>query len=221
LETYKRNYSIIFEKNNEKFTQTAYNEMHLVHCTWLNISAYNTGLPFMVNKQYIQYINASGKFDMLPQSAHQKTLCYCSNNTHYDCYKEILEPAIYPGQTITISFLNYRNTYEFDRKDVFLDTTLPTACIVTNYSETKQSIKHDGCFELKYSIAFPSDNWCELFLRISFFDISHTDIYYITQLPCPIGFVKHNAECQCDSFIKQYNIKYDINGLTILRPPNC
>jgi len=158
LDTHHGNYSIIFEKNYERFTQNAYNNLHTAHCTWLNISAYKTALPFMVNKQYIQYINASGKFDMLPQSSHQKTLCYCSNNTHYDCYKEILEPAIYPGQTITISLLNYRNSFEYERIDVVVDTALPTACIVTNSSEIKQSIKHDGCSELKYSIAFLSDN---------------------------------------------------------------
>ena len=69
------NYSIIFEKNNEKYTQNAYNILPIVHCNWLPQSAYNTAVPLNVNKQYIQFINASGnKFNLLPQSARHKTL---------------------------------------------------------------------------------------------------------------------------------------------------
>ena len=85
------NYSVIFDKNNEKYTQNAYNNLPIVHCSWLPQSAYNTTMPLIVNKQYIQFINASGTFNMLPQSARQKTLCYCDTTDHDsygNCYKE-------------------------------------------------------------------------------------------------------------------------------------
>ena len=106
----------------------------------------------------------------------------------------------------------------YNIKDVVVS---PTACLVANSSEMKQFIKHNSCTELKYSIAFSSDiNWCELYLRTSFYDNQHTDIYYVTQLPCPTGFIKNKGVCQCDSSISDYNIKCDINDQTILRPAN-
>ena len=216
------NYSIIFEKNHEKYTQNAYNNLPIAHCNWLPQSAYNTAMPLIVNKYYIQFINSSGTFNMLPQSAHRKTLCYCNTNSYYNCYKELFEP-IYPGQTMTITLINSRNTYgmeAYQTNDVVVDTSLPTACVVTDPSEVKQFIKYNNCTELKYSIAFPSDNWCELFLRTSSNGIYDTDIYYITQLPCPIGFIKIKGECQCDSSLTEYNIECDINDQTILRPAN-
>ena len=55
---------------------------------------------------------------------------------------------------------------------------------------------------------------------ISFREKHHTDIYYITQLPCPTGFIKNKGVCQCDLSINEYNIKCDINDQTILRPAN-
>ena len=222
VDTSHGNYSIIFDNNNEKYTQNAYNQLSIVHCRWLPQSAYNTALPPIVNQQYIQFINTSGKFNMLPQSARHKILCYCSSYNQYDCYKEVFD-SIYPGQTITLFLINSRGSYgsQIDEtNNVVIDTSSPTACKVTNLSETKQPIKHNNCTELKYSIAFLSDIWCELYLTTSFQKSLHTDIYYITQLPCPIGFIKSKGECQCDSSIKEYNIECDINDQTILRPAN-
>ena len=73
LDNHHGNYSIIFNKNNEMHTQSAYNNLHIVHCSWLPQSSYNTALPPVVNKQYIQFINASGNFvNMLPQSNRRK-----------------------------------------------------------------------------------------------------------------------------------------------------
>ena len=222
LDTQHGNYSIIFQKNSEKFIQNAYNNLPIVHCSWLLQSAYKTALPLEVNKQYIQFINVSGKFNMLPQPAHQKILCYCIAENDYDCYKEVLNP-IYPGQTITLFLINSRNTRGsviYETTDVVVDTSLPTACEITDSSEIKQSIKYNNCTELKYSVAFLTNNWCELFLRISSNNIYHTDVYYITELPCPIGFIKYNGECQCEPSIRKYNIECDINDQTILRPAN-
>ena len=140
-----------------------------------------------MNQQYIQFINTSGIFNILPQSARHKILCYCSSNNHYDCYKEVLDP-IYPGQTITVSLINSRGSYgsEIDEtNNIVIDTSSPTISSssichrykVINSSETKQPIKHNNCTELKYSIAFPSDIWCELYLKTCFQNSFHTDIY--------------------------------------------
>ena len=66
---------------------------------------------------------------------------------------------------MTITLTNSRNTYgleAYQTNDVVADTSLPTAYVVTDPSEIKQPIKHNSCIGLKYSIAFPSDIWCEL-----------------------------------------------------------
>ena len=223
LDTDHGNYSIVFYKNHEKFTQNAYNDLPIAHCSWLPQSAYNNAMPLIVNKQYIQFTTISGdNFKVLPQSSRQKTLCYCNTDKNYDCYKETLDP-IYPGQTITIPLFNSRRTFGHEAywtKDVVVHTSLPTACVVTNSSEMKQYIANNNCTELKYTIAFPSDNWCELFLRTLSCNVYHTDIYYVTQLPCPTGFIKIKGECQCDSSLTEYNIECDINDQTILRHAN-
>ena len=222
LDNHHGNYSIIFNENIEKYTQNAYNNLPIVHCSWLPQSAYNTTLPPVVNKQYIQFINTSGKFNGLPQSIRHKILCHCGGNKNYhDCYKEVLGP-IYAGQMMTVSLVTSRSTHEYEINEIkpVVDTSSPTACMVTDTYGTKQFINQNNCTELQYSIAFPSDSWCELYLMISFREKHHTDIYYITQLPCPTGFIKNRGVCQCDSSINEYNIKCDINDQTILRPAN-
>ena len=98
---------------------------------------------------------------MLPQSARKKSFCYCSSNYNYDCYKEVLGP-IYPSQTITIYVISFHMILglgQFVTKEVVADTTLPTACVITNPTEIKQLVKRNNCTELKYSIAFQSENW--------------------------------------------------------------
>ena len=123
LNNHHGNYSIIFNKNIEKHTQNAYNNLPIVHCSWLKKSAYNTALPPVVNKQYIQFINASGKFNVLPQFIRKKILCHCSGNDNYhDCYKEVLGP-IYAGQMMTVSLVTSRSTHEYEineTKDVII-----------------------------------------------------------------------------------------------------
>ena len=188
LDTHHGNYSIVFEKNNETDTENAYNDLDIVHCNWLPESAYKTSIPPVVNEQYIQFINASGKFNLLPQNARRKRLCYCSNNSLYDCYKEVLDP-IYPGQTIAIpliSFLRASGLEPYITESVDVDTSLPMACVVTNSSEIKQLIIYKKCTKLKYSIAFLSDSWCELYLRTSYrskFHIVYKPFGYFCILP--------------------------------------
>ena len=49
LDTHDKNYSIIFKDNNERIIQDAYNNLPIVHCSWLPQSAYNTAMPLIVN----------------------------------------------------------------------------------------------------------------------------------------------------------------------------
>ena len=98
---------------------------------------------------------------------------------------------------MTVSLVTSRSTHEYEINEIkpVVDTSSPTACMVTDTYGTKQFINQNNCTELEYSIAFPSDSWCELYLMISFREKHHTDIYYITQLPCPTGFIKNRGAC--------------------------
>ena len=96
----------------------------------------------------------------------------------------------------------------------------PTACIITNSSQLVQISKKHICTTIEYTIAFHKQRWCELFLRGLHDGFDKVDIYYITEISCPVGFIKIDGLCQCYPFLKQFGIKCNINDGTILRPAN-
>jgi len=180
-------------------------------------------MPQEVNKKYIKYIDESGtKVNMLPQFSCQKTLCYydTNNNNYVDCYKELLGP-IYPGQTM---LLNIYADIPFNSTGTVITVVNNirwlqcTACTIIDSSQMIQYAKRQTWTAIYYSIAFENENWCELYLRD---DSDKVDAYYITQLPCPAGFIKHNGRCQCFSFLQDFGIKCNIDNQTIIRPSNA
>ena len=187
----------------------------ITHCYWLPQSAFNTAIPLDVNKQYIKYTNNS----KLLQLNEEKTLCYCQDEEHYDCFKDELS-SLYPGQTLTVSFyanvnytLNMEIITELDIKQTF------TACTVLNAEQNIQFIGKN-CTILKYAIAFPTNSWCELLLKRSLGQTyNNYDIYYIKELPCPLGFVKIDGICQCYPSFMQFGFTdCDIDFQAVLRP---
>ena len=95
-----------------------------------------------------------------------------------------------------------------------------TPCIVLDISENLQLIGKN-CTELHYTIGFPTDNWCELFLKLASDSDNYLNIFYIWQLTCPTGFIKIDKRCQCDPVLIQYGItNCNIKDQTILRPAN-
>ena len=228
-QTLQENYHITFENNFEILSEHyAYNNLYIAHCNWLPESAYNVTIPITVNQKYIQYINDSGTFGLLPQKIRNKRLCHCINNNSYDCYKEILGP-IFPGQRIEINlFANINRVENFNNVDSDLEVTAisdhnwlpPTTCTLAYVKETVQRVKLDICTKLKYTIVFPKGLWCELFLKTSYKETDKIDVYYITKITCPTGFTEINGTCQCDLSLMEIHITCDINDQTILRPAN-
>jgi len=96
-----------------------------------------------------------------------------------------------------------------------------TACVIANSSEMMQIAKSHTCTTLKYTIIFLTDSWCELLLKGSRNGADKLDLYYIEQLPCPVGFTKIKGACQCYPFLDKFHIKCDINHQTLLRPANA
>ena len=148
----------------------------------------------------------------------KKILCYCNDEKHYDCFKEELSP-LYPGQTLTVSFYANINITKTETIIVETDIKQPyaTSCIMINAKENIQFIGK-SCTAVKYTIAFPTNDWCELTLKMSQTRAEY-NIFYIRELPCPFGFVKIDGTCQCyPSFVWFGFTNCDINTQTILRP---
>ena len=144
----------------------------------------------------------------------------CTNELHYDCHINDLG-YLYPGQTFTVS-LYHREADTANavvvKTDIYQQYVTP--CIVLNISENLQYIGKQ-CVRLHYTIGFPTDNWCELFLKIASDSDEYLNIFYIKQITCPTGFVKIDKRCQCDPVLLQYGItNCNINDQTILRPAN-
>ena len=188
----------------------------ITHCYWLPQSAFSTINPLIVNKQYIKYTNNSQLLHM----SREKTLCYCSDEEHYDCFRDDEFDSVCPGQTLTLPLyakVNETSGYEVITE---LDINQPyvTQCNVINAKESIQFIGKN-CTVVKYAIGFPGNSsWCELFLKMPQTHYQY-DAYYVSELPCPLGFVKIDGICQCYPSFKQFGfIDCDINTQTILRP---
>ena len=221
------NYSILLDDNNKWLQQRIVKNLPTTHCRWLPGSAFKTAMPLKVNSKYIKYVNQTGTYNLPSQLiVKKKNLCFCDTETSYDCYKDLLD-AVYPGKTMTLNICaeNLTTPEGFESYNSITITVVndadwlpPTACVVTNSSQLSKTIKNGVRTSLKYTIAFPTEGWCELYLKGFRDGDDITDIYYIKQLPCPPGFVKKNGVCQCPSFLYKFNIKCNINHQTLQRP---
>ena len=224
------NYSILLDDSNIWLVQRIVKNLPITHCGWLPGSAFKTAMPLEVNSKYIKYTNQTGIYNSPTKLiVRKKKLCFCYNATSHDCYEDLLD-AVYPGQTMTLNIHpeNLNTPEGFESYNSIIITVVndsdwlpPTACVVTNSSELSKTIKNGICTSLKYTIAFPTEGWCELYLKGFRDDGDVTDIYYIEQLPCPPGFVKNNGVCQCPSFLYKFNIKCNINDQTLQHPSNA
>ena len=188
----------------------------ITHCYWLPQSAFRKIIPLVVNRQYIKYTNNSQLLHM----SKEKTLCYCSDEKHYDCFKDDEFDSIYPGQTLILPLyanVNYTSDNEVITK---IDIKQPyvTQCNVI-YAKQNIQLIDETCTMVKYVIGFPANSsWCELFLKTQQAHNQY-DAYYIMELPCPLGFGKIDGICQCYPSFKQFGFTdCDIDNQTILRP---
>ena len=161
----QRNFLIRFSNNQCKlnFRSDCYDYMLVTNCLWLQESLFNNTIPLDVNNRDIQITNNSGVYNV-SQIIEQDSLCVCTDKLHYDCHIYDLG-YIYPGQTLTIS-LHHNKADTPNGVVVKTDITQQyvTPCIVLDISENWQLID-ENCTKLHYAIGFPTDNWCELFLK--------------------------------------------------------
>ena len=206
--------------NSMKFVKSQDVGLPISHCYWLPHSTFTNANPLNINKKYIKFINNS---EYLPQMTTKKLLCYCTNDMHYDCYKDDLG-YVYPGQTAVILFCFPDNSTEANNIEVSVDISKTgphfTPCIVYKPTELIQFVGKK-CTSVQYTIVFSNDSWCELFLKLPFKERTSNDVFYVRQFPCPLGFIKKDGICQCYPLFKLFGIiNCDVNNQTILRPTN-
>ena len=214
-----RNFLIIFYDNQCNYT-SCYGNIPVTNCHWLEKLLSRNLIPLEINNYYISISNNSDTY-MLSQFIEQSSLCVCTNNDlHYDCHITDLG-YLYPGQTLTISLHYYKvNTINAVVVKTDIDRQYVKPCTILGSSENLQYI-NKYCTELHYTIGFPTDNWCELLLKIAADSDEYLNVFYIRQITCPIGFVKIDKRCQCDPVLVQYGItNCNINDQTIPRPAN-
>ena len=212
------NFSVIFHNN--LCDATCYDSMPTTYCRWLPKSKFNNFIPFEVNAHYIKVINNSGVYKFL-QNTKQSSLCVCTDELHYDCNINDLGYS-YPGQSLFVPLYNHK-VHEITTVTLKTDITqrYVTPCTILDVTENLQYINKLHCTKLHYTIGFPTDNWCELYIKIASDSDDNLNIFYIRQITCPTGFVKIDKRCQCDPVLVQYGItNCNINDQTILRPAN-
>ena len=223
-----RNFLVqLYSSNSNQYMAGWYKNMPITNCRWLIKSLFNNNesLPLDVNNQYIQLINSSGTYK-LSQIIEQDSLCVCTNELNYDCHINDLG-YLYSGQTLSISLHQHKRVSSGNsdtaaavavKTDIYQHYVTP--CTVLNVDETLQHInKH--CTNIQYTIGFPTDNWCELFLKIASDSDDYINVFYVRQIMCPAGFFKVHKKCQCDPVLVHYGItNCNINDQTILRPSN-
>ena len=158
------NFSVIFHNN---LCDTAcYDSMPTTYCRWLPKSKFNNFIPFEVNEHYIKLINNSGAYKFL-QNTNQNSLCVCTDELHYDCHINDLG-YLYPGQSLFVSLYNHKVheiTAIASKIDIIQQYVTP--CTILDVTENLQFLDKLHCTKLHYTIGFPTDNWCELFLKIA------------------------------------------------------
>ena len=217
-------YSITFNHNKYNSTNPyCFTNIPITNCQWLPHSSFKDVFPLDINKQYIHYIDdRNSSIDTL--GIKQSTLCVCSNETNYNCHTSYLG-YLYPGETLSISLHSLggqHDSYDISVVVVKTDINIPyiKPCTVLNFNEYQQFMMKP-CTKVRYTIAFSSYEWCEIYLKILYDTDRKINIFTVKKLNCPPGFSEINKICRCDPLIANFKItNCNINDQTILRPAN-
>ena len=167
-----------------------------------------------MNQLFIQHISARDEYT--------KHICLCSETHPVDCDSEEMGP-FYPGETVSCNFAlvsSYTNAVLLEK-----DYNSNFSC---QGSKSTVVICTRECINMQFTIMHENGIWCELCLKAvplySPYASDWMDIYTITLLPCPKGFLLHSeGYCRCDPILSSYipSLTHcNIDDQTIPRPAN-
>ena len=217
-------YSIIFNKN-YYYNNQCYRNIPLVDCRWLPDSLFANRTPIEVNRQFVKYINNSGTYDMAPQSTDQRTLCFCKDREHPDCSINQLG-YFFPGQALDLYISKHTELLKTSEITLishssYINQLYISPCIVSDIESLP--FVAANCTRVNYTVTFPTDTWCALFIKIKADSDENLNIFYVRQLPFPAGFIlsSKNKKCVCYPKLATFAVKScNIDDQTILRPAN-
>ena len=155
-----KKYSVTIQNN--EFTTIFGREVKLVHCAWLDDSAFNA-TPYDVNSKIIHLINSSGTYTIQKEI---KQLCHCVNDTHFDCSINELGP-LYPGQTLSTKFAFVWNNFQryVDEEAYYIQSDIDESSVTIS----NQFIKDFVHFETNGEFYPPEDFMVGFELLITYF----------------------------------------------------
>ena len=191
------------------------------NCSWLPDTAFQKADAGAVFGRIFKLTTISidkSKIEIIPSS-----ICRCNSTIQYDCNSHQLG-ATYPGHTLTVKLtipqLIYTSKSSIQLIAKVNGERIPDEhCTIIEATEITQVKLDHGCNEYNYTV-WSKRNECEIYLTEN--QLSGTEIFYVTLLPCPIGFtLQSNARtCSCDSVLDEFTASCNLNDGTVQRAAN-
>ena len=191
---------------------------HIRKCLWLPSTAFKKANASVVFEQIIKVELL--KIDKNKIGIIRSDICKCHNISSFDCTSHHLGTT-YPGKILTVNLIVPPLIYSFKSSITLIanvnnDKLANERCTIIEATETSQVKLNHGCNEYNFTV-WSEKNECELYLSEN--QLLGTEIFYVTLLPCPIGFILQSSAktCSCDSLLKEYIVSCNLNDETIQR----
>ena len=191
------------------------------NCSWLPDTAFQKADAGDVFSRIFKLTTIrieKSKIGVIPSS-----ICRCNSTIQYDCDSHQLG-ATYPGQTLTVKLIIPPLIYT-SKSSIQLIANVDSErapdehCTIIETTEITQVRLDHGCNWYNFTV-WSKKNECELYLSEN--QLSGIEIFYVTLLPCPIGFtLQSNARtCSCDSVLDGFATSCNLNDGTVQRSAN-
>ena len=192
------------------------------NCIWYPGSILKKFNASVVYHKIIQY-NNNAFINRTTDRPLPLSVCPCSHNNSYNCYKANLGSA-FPGQTLHIQLI-ISHQWSTSSSTIIVANTKDDDCSIVDSYQLLQShpISH-GCNNYSYTI-WPNSRHtteCKLFIGLS----EMPEMFYVQIKPCPVGFTLQSDKksCYCDPLLINSDIlsitSCNLDDETILRPAN-
>ena len=220
-----RNETLFYRIEMIKNTYTA--PTHLIpkepfrNCSWLPDTAFQNVEAGVVFDRIFKLTTL--KIDKSNMGIIPSSICTCNSTIQYDCTSHQLGTT-YPGQTLTVKLIIPPLIYASKSSiqliaNVDSDRVPDKHCMIIEATEITQVKLDHGCNQYNYTV-WSEKNECELYLAEN--QLSGIEIFYVTLLPCPIGFKLQSITrtCSCDSVLNEFVTSCNLNDGTVQRAAN-
>ena len=194
-----RNYSVALLNNRYFINKQCFRYMPIADCRWLPDSLFTNILPVDINNRYITYISNfnTNHSEMMPQ---RYDLCLCKGKGHPDCSISKLG-YFYPGQTLQLNIYHKSSKQNCTKVKITHDSDVEqlyiSPCMV-GAGELLQAVEDNSCTTINYTLGYPTNDKCGLFLKPVLDSNDHIRLLYVEQFLCPsyLNLTTPDAQCQ-------------------------